>query len=131
MHLETSKRKKAHKQTKKDNIFMCIKTSKRKKVTCLAFCVFCAFHTFFTLFVAFVFFMLFTLFLSFLRFLCFFCPFYAFCAFCSFYAFRAFYVFLYFLCLWNLFIKKVLNHPNNLIYYTTKLLVCFLCFLGV
>ena len=47
MCLKTSKRKKAHKQTKKDSIFMRIKTPKRKKVTCLAFCAFCAFYTFF------------------------------------------------------------------------------------
>ena len=72
--------------------------------TFCSFCVFCAFYAFF-------------------------CPFYvfcAFCAFCSFYpfcwffnVFCAFCCFLRFLGVWNLFVKKVLNYPNDLIYYTT------------
>ena len=30
-------------KNKKDSIFMCIKTSKRKKIACLTFCAFCVF----------------------------------------------------------------------------------------
>ena len=47
---------------------------------------------------------------TFLCFLCFLC-------------FLFFLRFLFFLCLWNLFVKKVWNYPNNLIYYTTSLVV--------
>ena len=42
-YAKSTKRIQANKN-KKDTIFMRIKTFKRKKITCLAFCAFCAFY---------------------------------------------------------------------------------------
>ena len=79
------------------------------------FCIFLCFLRFLMLFfVLFTLFVLFVLFAVFMLFVVFFYVFYAFCC------------FLRFLYVWNLFVKKVLNYPNNFIYYTTKFLVCFL-----
>ena len=46
----------------------------------------------------------------------------------SFFVFVRFYVFLHFLCVWNLFVKKVLSYPINLIYYTTEFSIIIIFF---
>ena len=46
----------------------------------------------------------------------------------SFFVFVRFYVFLHLLCVWNLFVKKVLSYPINLIYYTTEFSIIIIFF---